>query len=738
MRRLRFLPALLAVLFCACSENIIEKRPDADSDQVGSVSIMLSSDLRNEVKGTRADALEEAYDDFRVAIYKVATGMRLYNDSYANSKDRKIHLNAGEYRLVAQHGDTLGCGFDMPYYLADPEFVVEGGKDNAVEAVARLANVRLAVVYDETISSNYSDYYVIIRHNGYKSKNIRFSKTETRCGYIPAGELTLEVYAEIDGTWKYFKREPAVYAPNDFVTFTITKNASNGDLLININVDSYAEPKNETIEISAITVPQDAPSITLAGFDDPGNVHEMVEGVEESGNAMVSFIARGALSSCVLTVDSDYLASKGIPSEVDFANLTSEQKAVLKAAGFAWDEGMKTSRKFSYVDFSDVIRNMHAAFPSDVEDVVVGEFSLKVTDSVGKEFTEEFKIVSGAVRPVLSIPEYDVWARKIVSPVVTLNGKGKPSLLKLQYTTDNVSWNDLDLTPSFEGYSADFGIVETAPSTEYHVRAIYNGNPSAVSPVVTVRTEDALQLDNSSFENWTEKPYTYDQTLLDRNNNMPWFQPWTGEQWWDTNATNSLKDDVVAAYTYFRLFPCVQYSVDAKDGGKSAQVIVVNCGGANSVSAGTGTNGTWYVGELFLGRGNDGDNGGWSRTSDGHAFASRPSALTFWYEYVPYSSSDTFGADVTVKAADGTVLATRSIKGSSASEWTKMTVELPYTVTDRKAASIHVNFKASTSSSHSCAVGGEYLEVAGKRPTGDASRIKLSATLRVDLVELVY
>ena len=53
-------------------------------------------------------------------------------------------------------------------------------------------------------------------------------------------------------------------------------------------------------------------------------------------------------------------------------------------------------------------------------------------------------------------------------------------------------------------------------------------------------------------------------------------------------------------------------------------------------------------------------------------------------------------------------------------------------------ASIHVRFRASTASSHSCADGGAYLEVAGNRPTGDTSRIKLSATLRVDLVELIY
>lgn len=753
MRRLRFIPALLLIL-SACSENIIEQNP-TDSDQMGAVSIALSADMRSEIVASKAEADEPVLDEFMVEIYRSENQKRYYKDSYANTERKQIDLPYGGYRLHAYYGDAMGYGFDRPYYLAEKDFEVAGSK-NTVSAVAKLSNVRIAVEYDSsTLDGVFEDYYTVVHHSEHAEMQIEFMDGENRYGYMPSGKLFLEVFTMIDGEWTSQKTAPETYKPNDFVTFRIATDASGdgpddpsdpdtpggeggseGNLLININVKNDTESVDHTIEIPAWAEDVKAPSITLSGFDVSGNVYEIVEGVSVS-NAKATFIARGALASAVLKIESDFLEDMGVPSEVDFADLTLDEKNALVDAGFDWTENMKGTMSFSEIDFTGVIRKMQETVRAESEDVTMAEFFLEVKDAKAVNALESFKIVFASVQPSLAIEDYNVWATKIVSPVVSIN-KGDSDLVKLQTSTDKANWNDVDKTPSVSGNTLTFASVPVSPATTYHLRAIYNGNEACVSPVVTVRTEDAAQVGNSSFEDWTEKSYTYDQTLLDRNNNFPWYQPWTSDQWWDSNATNSMKDDIIAAYTYFRLFPAVQYSVDAKSGGKSAQLVVVNVGGANSVSPGTGTNGTWHVGELFLGRGNDGDNGGWKKVSDGHAFQSRPAAVSFWYEYLPYSGSDKFGFDVTVKAADGTVLGTKSFTGGSASDWQQAVVEIPYSVTDKKAASIHLSFKASVSSSHDCKVGGEYLEVAGKKPEGDAARIKLSATLRVDDVQLVY
>lgn len=731
MRRLRFIPALLVIL-SACSERIIEQIPSV-SDEVGTLSIALSSDMQTENIGTKADADEPSLDDFRVAIYKATDKVRLYNDSYANTVGKEIKLNAGDYRLVAQHGDTLGCGFNKAYYLADKAFAINAGV-NTVEAVAKLANVKLAVNYHQTIKENYSDYYAIVRHNTHKGKSVRFGKNETRCGYIPGGEVVLEVYAVVDdaGTEKYFKTEPMTYAPNDFVTFTITTDNREGSLVININVDTSTEDKTETVEIPATTVPQDAPSITLAGFDGEGNTHEVVEGQNVAGhNAMASFLARGSLAHCTLNIDSEWLAAKGVPSEVDFASADAATKTILKAAGFVWDEEMATSRTFSYIDFTDVIAAMLSEVKAESEDVVLAEFTLKVTDSVGKHTQETFRITSGGVKVTLDIKDYNVWAAKVVDPIVTIS-KGVPALVKFQVASQQGKWEDVNVVPSASGYTLNYGSVPAAPSTTYQVRAIYNGNENCKSPVVTVRTEDALQLGNSGFEDYQllVKRVSPLGSKYDRN----WYVPYASgetDPWWACNSLQSMPDGhTMLTATWCKNFPSSGYVDDRHSGNKAAMLFTVNVGNAN-----TGYNnntigvasGTTYEGEIWIGTADDEGN----HASEGHSFASRPSRLTFYYKYAP-TDGDKFFVDAWVKAADGTVLATaQETSGPAADTWTLYSLPFEYKVFDKKAASIYVRFS-------SC-YGDGHVDTDSKFRLGDETvKAHAGSFLKLDDIELIY
>lgn len=690
MRRLRFIPVLLAIFLTACSENIIEHSPDREDGVFGTVSIALSANMDNEIVGTRADADEPVLDDFRVAIYKSENQMRLFNDSYANASAKEIRLNAGNYRLVAQHGDTLGCGFNKPYYLAIKDFEVQAGV-NTVEAEARLANVKMAVNYHETISAGYADYYVIVKHQTHKGKSLKFAKNETRCGYMPGGDVVLEVYADVDGngTWKYFKTDVLTYAPNDFVTFEITTDDREGSLVINIILDSSVEDKNETVEIPATTVPQDAPSITLAGFDGEGNTHEVIEGQTPDGHSgMASFVARGSLSHCYLTIDSDWLAAKGVPAEVDFATLDASQKTVLKAAGFVWDEGMATSRTFSYIDFTEVIKGMLADVKADDVDVVLADFTLRIVDSVGKEFSEEFSVVSGGVTVSLDIKDYNVWAAKVVDPVVTIN-KGVPALVDFQVSSDGVVWSDIEVTPVTSGYTLNYGVIQTEPSTTYLVRAIYNKNENCRSEVLTVTTEDALQLGNSGFEDYQTvvKRVSPLGSAYDRN----WYLPYASEgtAWWACNSLQSMPDGhTTLTPSWCKNFPSSGYVKDRHSGEKAAMLYCVNIGNANTAGTAVGTN---YEGEIWIGTsGSDGN-----IATQGHAFASRPSKLTFYYKYSPTGGRNFF-VDTWVKDASENIIASAQvIDGPAADTWTRMEIPYNYTVVNKKAASIYVRISAS-------------------------------------------
>ncbi len=737
MRRLRFIPALLLIL-SACSENIIEQGHEVPGE-MGSVSIALSTDLRNDEVATKAGGDDLNVDDFRVAIYKLPKLVRLYNDSYANTAGREIRLNSGDYRLVAQLGDSTGCGFDKPYYLADPTFRVDG-PNTQVKATAKLANVKLAVKYDASIKDNpdtYADYYTVVKRkvNGTdgisKELSLKFSKSETRNGYIPAGGLALEVWAKIDGVWKWYETEPVTYNPNEFVTFTISTDASQGNLVINIKVDSTVEDKDYEIEIPATATPQDAPAITLAGFEGEGNSHHFVEGVNEGANAMASFVARGSLAHCYLTIESEYLASRGVPESVDFAKLTGDQRTLLTAAGFGWNADMATSRKLSYIDLSGVIAKMLTVAKAEAEDKTIAKFTLKVEDTVAKTAETTFSIVSSAVDQTVSVADYNVWAKRIKNPVITA-GNGNMSLFRLQVSSDRKSWTDFQGSPVQEGNTLTYGSYEgTTPGTTYYFRSIYNNNEAAVSPVLEVRTEAAAQVTNKGFEDWTNK------TFSDGNRgSIAWYQPWGGSTnaFWAVNSPSAFNvtttnPGTFGAEVYHRMSPLVTYSTDnhTSGGSKSAHIFNVQLG--NYVSNTTiATNSKTYVGEMFIGTASETDG---SHIKDGQSFTSRPSKIEFWYKYEPWNK-ETFVVKAEIIAADGTVIASKEItNGPAASAWTKYTLPLEYSVAYKTAASIYISFKTSFSTSK---IDDEKnLELGGQ-----SVNAYFGSSLRIDDIELIY
>ena len=205
MKAVKWFGVAFALLALGACKMEMPLTPDGDMP-LGEVRISLAQDSRN-VLITRADGDEDALppvDSFWIEIYN-ANKIRLYRQKYETAKDEVIKLNAGEFRLVASHGDTLGAGFGKPYYLADTPFTVHGFVDNGrqpdhVSATAKLANIKLAVSFGENLQRYYSDYYAVVRNAAYPKKSVKFRKTETRNGYIPGGELYLEVYAQLAGT----------------------------------------------------------------------------------------------------------------------------------------------------------------------------------------------------------------------------------------------------------------------------------------------------------------------------------------------------------------------------------------------------------------------------------------------------------------------------------------------------------------------------------------------------------
>ena len=759
MKTFRFLPFLIAIMLVSCVKSPIDGTSPMEEEGMGLLKIGVSVDDGLQVKSKAQSkpmdpALVPLADSIYVDLYRKVktevreTWRRIYFGQYADFKDTLLRVNGGEWRMLAFHGDSTACGFDKPYFLADEYFTVKGYDDNgkpevtSVDADVKVSNVRISVDIDKTVSGSFYDYFIRFTNldkDKYKQV-LRYQAGQTKDAYMmPSDSLQIEFMAQYEygdeTSWKYAILDTMVTNPNDHVLLSLElTNPRHGQLTLTINTDSTIVKKTSDLLINEEWLPQDAPQIAAAGFDESG-VHYLLEGDSEGNGATVSAVARGGLKNFIVKFESNQLSSMGydIPlnQNIDLTDMSDANKTALdklKAAGFSWQEDMLNSRRLTYFGMTDFFETLNAKIKSQTTEREIFKVTMTVTDNVNKTITKVFKANSYPITQTLSIPSGNVWARRIVSPVINV-GKGVSRLYKLQAKRGNESeWTDFASFAYATDSKIDFGTLEVDSDTDYQFRTIYNNNENLVSNVVSVRTEKELQVGNSGFEDYmtTEMTVSIDLsfgTTYQRKWYLPYKQGET-DPWWAVNSKKTMPESHSVSGNNFKNFPCTGYSTNTvAKGEKSAMVYTCNVGWWNSASESLGDD---VPGEIWIGKADDSGN----HASDGHSFASRPDAVSFMYRYSPINS-ETFVVKAWVKDASGNTIATAEVlDGASSSTWQEYVLPLLYSNTTAKAASIYISFQ-------SCASGevndNQPIEIAGETYT-----IHYGSVLWIDDVKMIY
>lgn len=734
MRQVRFLSfCLMAVLLCAC--NDLDLKDENGTDEQGSLSLELSVDSESVVTRNGAgDVPQLDLDQFWVEIYKkvsdgMDSGIRLYRKQYVEAKNDQILLNAGDYYLRAKLGDSLGVGFTKPFYMAEEEFTVRPQTKEYITACAALANVKVSVSFGDNFKEYYPDYYVRVRHTEAKIKSaLKFKKDETRSGYIHHGQIVLEVCADFkgDGNWRYFvleevdmdgdgMPEPLMFEPKDHITFNIDAGVIYGkDITVSFLLNDETIEQSKTVTVPEYVAPQDAPKVSRQGFDENGScyVYENRD-MDYNGGQSFSYSTKAGLASCILSIDSDYLESEyGLPSEVELVGMDDATAALLAGAGIRSSLG----QFMGIVDFTDAMKPLGKNSVYQDADTPCAVFSMKVTDVAGETGeTDGEMLVWPELKGTLKVNDYDVWATKVVNPVFTAS-KGYPENCQLQFSTDGKTWETIETSGNVSGMTSSFqGKTGLKPATSYWFRAVDGDYPA--SDPVKVTTEAALQLGNPSFEEFRIMSFTF------RYKAAIWFGSWTNvtRYWyeiyandssktqWATNSSASLDYEVTPQYLYYKCYPTVTLQND--DPAEGNYYLMV----ASIATTDYGSevlNGNAVTGELFIGTADNSRERRGNHTSEGYAFSSRPSALTFMHKFSCYNS-DPYYVEVQLWDSSKNIIG-RGVKNDQRSsvepEWQKMTVPVEYDVTDRKAAYIYVIFKSSATGS-----------TASRKFSGDAS-----------------
>ncbi len=724
-----FLPCVLAFgLLAGCTAE----RPESGAAPgEGAIRLFLSQ----ESPDTKS-ALEElpSIDDFEVEIYN-AKALRLYREPYAQAKDATIKLNAGEFRLVAHHGDTLGAGFNKPYFLADQPFTVHGyvengGEPDQVEAVARLANVRMKVVQGNNLRTSYKDAYVVVRHSRYAKKQVKFVQNESRYGYIPGGGLYLEVYAQLfSGEWKYYKSEPAEYLPNDNVTFNVDAAGRDGQLTVNITVDRSVETINVEELIGEKALPAREPYFVFNGDKESPFAYSCNAGFTKTVSDAILTLSAGAstsIKSVVLHTESAFVS---LP-EVDLVSVSGSDKQSLVNAGLDWMAG--STSNLGYVDFSGLANRMLASGTG-----ASATFTLTLTDGVNQTATGTFTLEVKPFSATVSIPDVNIWAWKMTGVTATVTGEDAlpaDATLGLQWSTDGNTWSTEKAPVSMSGNTLKFGdITGLKPATAYRFRVVpMHQTDRASVTAATFTTEAAQQVGNSGFEEYSAQSYTTPVTWAS-DFKVTWWQLYSNADsaWWGVNAMCTIEDGSVAtAYQDYKTYPCVAVFNSGSYSGNSVMLATVYIG--SSVASEIKHGDTNYPGEIFLGTANNKNKGSWAKTSEGYTFASRPSALSFMHRFNPNGAA--YYAQVQVRDASGNVIGTGEKNDGTAavSAWTRVTIPITYSVTNRKAATLRISIRSSKN-------GGEGARKLDNISTlSGTHKIYCGNALYVDDVKLLY
>lgn len=720
-----FLPGiLLSILLVGCTA---EKLQNGRTPEEGAVRLRLSQ----ESPDTKSDLTDlPSLDDFEVEIYN-ANALRLYRDTYAHAKDTTIKLNAGNFRLVAHHGDTLGVGFNKPYFLADTVFTVHGyveneGQPDHVEAVARMANVRMSVVQGNNLRTSYKDAYVIVRHSRYTKKQVKFVRNESRYGYIPGGNLYLEVYAQLfNDEWKYYKSEAAEYLPNDNVTFQVDAAGRDGEITVNVSVDRSVETITIEELIGEAALPAREPYFIYNGDKDGDYSFSCNTGFVKTVNDAILTLSAGAsthINSVTLHTESTFV---NLP-DVDLVTVTGANKQSLLDAGLDWVAG--DASNLGYVDFSGLVNQMIASGSG------TATFTLTLTDGVGQQVSGSFTLSVTPFAATVNIPDVNIWAWKMTGITATVAGVDSipaNAVLGLQWSTDGNTWSSEKAAVSMSGNTIQFGDVSgLSPATAYRFRVVpmhLTDRASAVSGNFT--TETALQVGNNGFEQYTQQTIT-DGWLSKRY--QYWWQLYSNASgaWWGVNATRTLEDSVPLTYPDYKTYPCVAVFSSGAYSGKSVMLATVYMG--NSVASEVLHGDTNYPGEIFLGTGNNAYGSSWAKTVDGHAFTSRPSALSFMHRFNPNGAA--YYAQIQVLDSSNNVIGSgeKNDVTTAVSAWTRVSIPITYTVTNRKAAKLRISIRSSKN-------GGEGARKLDNISTlSGTHKIYCGNALYVDNVELVY
>lgn len=683
-KRLSIIWAALVLAMTSC----IKEAPQQPQSQVSVIFDLFQADTKADAAAPQATAV--SVDDFKVEILNADRQVIKRWATFADCKNEgAILLNSGEYYAKATYGDSTKTGFDVRAFAGETQFTLAPQAiEQHVGIVCRPSNVKVSVEFGHNIVTDYTDVIADVYNSRTSKSKLHFDpQTADAPGYVPAGNLVLSLETTNDeGNKGYFKDYSVTAQAGEHVTYRVeTKELPGGSAVFELSIVSETIDTTITLDLLSSWVSPKAPTIKFEGV----NKQNIVEGME-ADDARIDVSAQATLTSLVLKIEkSAYLINKGFEEETELLAANDYSGLGLKVKGI-------TTAKSIYLE--EFISSFEAV-AGDNENIL----TFIATDGKGRQVSQSVTFTIGAPEFSFTAPQAgDVFTKKATAAYSLT--KGNPDLLKVEISKDGAQWTALSL----KGGKALAQNLQ--PSTTYSIRARYNNH---TVPSAQFTTEAEAQLPNSGFEDFYRKQIDYRITFpWTRNYTRYEYYPYKenasdSDKCWYTNNAQTCFNPASVEYQAGKTFPSVNYltaEYGAYEGNYSAEMRNVTIGsGSNALGIGA-TSIVMTCGKLFLATFSA------SGAVEGRAFASRPTALEFYFKYNPLKVADAsnnknnYQDDVEEEACEAFLELfsgdTKIAHGTwneqqNTAQWTKARLDIEYLNTSLKATSMKLIFKSS-------------------------------------------
>ena len=450
-----------------------------------------------------------------------------------------------------------------------------------------------------------------------------------------------------------------------------------------------------------------APKVSATGFDENKTL-TIYETVAPDA-ASIDFEVAQPLQDLSFTLNFEDEQFTSLNKDYQLSTMTDEEKIALSDAGITLPLIGSNEPKIAFS------QAFNARLLSKNDGVVNNKITINSVQANNRENKDEAPLtyIIAVHKPEFSVSVLpgNIWTKEFIAEEITVEeGKGDLGIIKkdlvYQYQDSDGEWKNCSNQDSRQQIFA-----EHPQHRNYKVRALYRN--VLASNEVDVELEEPKALPNGNMEEW----------ISSTRYKQPYYQPWSNEAWWDTNNNETMSKSYLT-YPNYKCFPTTTYT----DGGVSGKAVVIRSvavNGWNSEVMGEGkTRGVFYAGSTS----EDGT------MTEGREWFSRPSQLTFMYQYDSYDNEH-FGVYVELISQDGTIIASGqfvSTQGVSISNFEKVEVPLNYMDSSLKAGKIKIRF-VSVADGESVSTRKQTISI----PAG-SYKIYGGSALTVDDITLVY